>query len=762
MSALRATACGVVALAWLVGPVAASGASAQPVVAAADNGKVDIVDTETVQVYLDSSGKVDARRVYEQLVLRGDGKVTVTNPVSTQGLRNLDGFGSSTVKDGAQVATYDVDGVLRTRTVSDYTGELPLAVSVRYLLDGKEVEPGDVIGADGLLEVAYTIKNRTLEKQDVTIPDGKGGTTTRSVDVAVPFAGSLTTTLPENFTAVEAPRGVRAGDGRGGTKLSFTLTLFPPIGAPETTVGWTARVRDGVVPRAELTALPVDPLRNPSFGTAVKGYEGGRDKGVELASGAEEMDANLLRLRDGAESLLGGLLQLHDGADQLRTGLQEKAVPGARKLADGTSELDAGLARLDAGTGKLAGGAKSAAAGSRTLRDGLVKISAGLGQLAAVDGLPAAKQATVQLQAGVGQLLAGLGAVGSTGTLLDGLARLEGGLGQLSGGLAQLRGDGSPTTPGLVGAKGGVDQVTAGLSSSLAPGGSLDQLAGGLAVLKTLGCIDACSNLIDTALLPGLTDSRNKLTQAVGGLQQVSGGLGQAIGALNTQLIPGADALTSGATAAKNGATSVKTGLGQVSGGLTQLETGLAKAVAGILALDTGAGDAATGAGSLASGLGLLESGASELADGAGAARDGSSRIASGAGELATKLGDAADGSAKIADGLGKAADGAPQIVDGAGRLSKEGAQVIVGKGEQTAQDYGELLAVMQAGSERAAEESMAFGAPEGATGLTAYSFILQGDDGAGGRNLTRGLLGGAMLGLGSGAFFLRRRLLPV
>ena len=41
-----------------------------------------------------------------------------------------------------------------------------------------------------------------------------------------------------------------AGDGKGGTKLSFTMTLFPPIGSDTATFGYTAEIADGVVPRA--------------------------------------------------------------------------------------------------------------------------------------------------------------------------------------------------------------------------------------------------------------------------------------------------------------------------------------------------------------------------------------------------------------------------------------------------------------------------------------------------------------------------------
>ncbi|HEY0473029.1 MAG TPA: hypothetical protein VGD34_15255, partial [Kribbella sp.] len=60
---------------------------------------VVVTNTETVQARLDPSGKVDSARVYEQLSFTGKGRAKVANPVSTNGLRNLDGFGGLSVKD---------------------------------------------------------------------------------------------------------------------------------------------------------------------------------------------------------------------------------------------------------------------------------------------------------------------------------------------------------------------------------------------------------------------------------------------------------------------------------------------------------------------------------------------------------------------------------------------------------------------------------------------------------------------------------------
>jgi putative membrane protein len=773
-----AAATSAVALAALATSGPAAFAAARP-----GDDKVDVVNTETVQVYMDPDGRVQSSRVYEQLVLTGTGKVDIENPVSTKGLRNLDGFGGFDVRHGKQVGTFDVDGVTRARSVSDFDGKLPLDVHVAYSLNGREVKPGDVVGENGQLKVTFTVKNVTSESREVTVPDGKGGTVKRTVDVAIPMVGSLTTVAPPSFADVKSDQANMAGDGRGGTKLTFTMTLFPPIGSPEATFGYTAQITDGVVPRIDVSALPVNPLKSPSFKTAATSYQSGADTGAQLASGALEIDSNLLKLRDGASDLLAGLLKLHAGSEELQTGLAGKLAPGAKRLAAGNGDLDEGLGLIDDGEGKAAAGAGTLAegtgdafAGSTRLRDGLGQISGGLSQLASAQGLPKAAGAVDLLKAGVDQVLAGFGAVGQTGTLMDGLSKIEGGAGALNTGASQLAGGlGQLVAPtGLPAAKGGVDDVKGGLDQALATGGSLDQLKAGLNALLGLDCGPVCQGVITTQILPGLASSRTNLQAASAGLGQVSGGLATAIGGLNQQLIPGAQGIAAGAAALADGATKAKAGAGQLKGGvaqvrdgLEQLDAGLTSAVSGVLQLNGGAGQAYSGSVDLADGLGRIDAGAGTLADklglladGTARARDASGKLAAGAGELSAGVDRAAQGSGDLADGLGQAAAGAPQLVDGAGRLSKEGTQVIAGKGSETAQEYGTLYAVLEQGAERADTERMAYGAPDGAAGLTAYTYVINADDGEGSRNWVRTAGGAALLAASGGVVLLRRRLL--
>ncbi|MGH3346268.1 MAG: hypothetical protein ACRDO4_04755, partial [Nocardioides sp.] len=510
--------------------VAATGPAAY-----AAEGDVEVVNTETIQVYVSSEGDIESQRVYEQLSLTGSGSVELANPIEESGLRNLDGFSGLSVEDGVQNVALDVDGVERLRSVSDYEGELPLDVSVEYRLDGARVNPSDVVGAEGELEVLYTVKNVTAKPQEVTFTDGSGGTVTETVDVPIPMVGSLSTVAPPSFTDVRSEQANMAGDGKGGTRMSFTMTLFPPLGSDEVQFGYTATVDDAVVPPSSVSALPVNPLESTSFKTAGESYQAGSDTGVRLAEGATEIDANLLKLQDGAAKLLAGLIQLSDGADQLNAGLAGEAAPGAVQLADGAVVLKDGLGQIDDGAGRLADGAVrlkvgsgDALSGSQHLEDGLGQISGGLDQLAATDGLPAAKVGIKRLRAGIDLVLAGLGSTTQQDTLIGGLHALEVGLGEaeagaglIAGGMDQLRGP-----AGLGAARGGVDTVKAGLDETLAAGGSLDQLVGGLAAIKANFCAThpaklQCDGLVDQ-LLAGVTQSRTDLGAASAGLGQVS------------------------------------------------------------------------------------------------------------------------------------------------------------------------------------------------------------------------------------------------
>jgi putative membrane protein len=863
----------VAAVTTIVGTVAAT-----PAYAADDDVKV--VNTETVQVYMSPTGKIDTERVYEQLAMTGNGTVTLKNPISTDNLRNLDGFGGFDVKNGEQITKTTVDGEKKLRSVSDFKGDLPLDVSVAYRLDGKNVKPGDVVGEDGRLEVEYTVKNVTGAPQEVSFPDGKGGTVTKTVEVPIPVVGSLSLVAPSSFKNVSSKQANIAGDGKGGTKLSFTMTLFPPIGSTTAVFGYTADITDGVVPRSEISALPVNPLEVPSFKSAGESYKGGADTGAELTAGATTIDTNLLKLRDGAADLLAGLIKLRDGAGELNAGLAGEAAPGSQKLANGAGELATGLGQINSGAKRLADGMGEAFAGSKTLDAGANKLSNGLGELDTgvgdlnagantlaggqkalaaglkdlydgVDSLPEDVREKLKTNADYQRLLGTLDKlVAGIGTPADQTrATLLGGLNLLKFGIRSPLGvascDQDPTDDTNraddCGAADGnqiiSEKLAAGvqtIDSKLLPSalGAYDALVATAGCApragSNLGVLPPSSNLFLADTNPckaaavaayGYGLPANALPAATGfgdgGLKAqatlASQKLAVIASGLTNEAIPGISAVqkalynancdptqtdptASNFCGVSQALSLVKAGVPQLVDALTanlrqellagigtptkgcdpektlrcaaaaladgggELTDGIDTLVAGVTKLNTGGAQLAAGAGDLSAGLGQLDDGAGQLSDGAAEAADGSGQLATGADQLADGLKDAANGSGQLADGLGTAAGGAPKLVDGAQRLSDEGTKKLVEAGTATAQSYGEMYATMTAGAERANTEKMAFGAPEDAVGLTAYNYILKGDDGESGRNWARGLGGLAVLGAGAGVFALRRR----
>ena len=859
--------------------------AASPASAAGD-GSVQVSNTETVQAYLDASGKVDVARVYEQVAMKGRGTVDLRNPVEAQGLRNLDGFGAFEVKDGVMLGRFDVDGEQQLRTLSDFTKKLPLEVQVTYLLDGRPVEPADVLGRSGHLEVRYTVKNVTGTPQVVTFDDGTGHSVSATQSVVIPMVGSLTTTLPDTFTNVSSKEANVAGDGRGGTKLTFTMTLFGPIGTPTATFGYAADIVDGTVPKANVSALPVSPLDSPSFKGGAASYKSGATTGATLTAGATEIDANLLKLRDGASTMLAGLIQLRDGAKKLDAGLGAQALPGARalasgagqledgtsklrsgagaakdgssKVADGASQVAGGAGQLDAGAKKLSGGAAQVDGGAAQVADGLHqvgdqapglldglaqvadgldRVDAGLTQL--YDGVGGLPEQAKPLHAGIAKLRVGLGAKGQEGTLIDGVDQIRSGLAAATedgGSLDQLLGGVARVKGGVAKSQGGVDQVRSGLDAALAPGGGLDQLVGGVTLAQGSGCTGICSEALNQVqgglkalgkqtkdASDGLGAVSSGFGQVSGGLDTVSGGLGLLKGKLsgaavglarvecglsNTTLsvcdpkvpglLEGVDLVDAGVSTLVDGVVGkVQGGIGgpkdtpenltlrggvnglqdgvdllglggldlldaidQLTVGADQVHGGTSQVATGAKDLGAGAAKLANGSSDLATGAGQLDAGVGTLADGAGQLDDGAAKLKDGAGQLSDGLADAADGTSQLAAGLSDAAAGAPQLKDGAQRLSDEGTKKLVEAGKATAADYGEKYALIEVGARRAKAEGMAYGAPEGAVGATAYSYELAGVDGEGSANAGRAAAAAGVFGLAGGSVLLRRRFL--
>jgi putative membrane protein len=743
---------------------------------------VPVVNQEAVHVELDPTGRPGDAEVLSQVTATGQGRVTIEDPTSTKGLRSLDGFTAPSTSDGKARYTLDVDGRETRRTVAEFDKSLPLEVNVSYTLDGNPVRPGDLVGSSGELEVTYRIRNVSAESTDITYQDGRGQDVTESVDVVTPFAALLTTTLPENFSNVTAPRADVDGDGKGGVRLLWTMLLFEPLGQTVQEFGWKARIDGGDLPSAELQAVPVKPEAKPDLKSGADNLRATALASARLTGAVSSIDANLGEVQSGAGDLLAGLTELSAGASALRAGLDGEAAPGARQIADGLGEAHGGADRLSEAF-RSSRGKDDLVGGSKALSTGLSRLSAGLDRLAGSNGLGGAYAGALALRAGVDQLAAGLGSASSSDTVLGGLAQLSAGNDQLGDGVSALRAGAAAlvdATTGLPAAQGGTDQVKAGLDAALATGGSIDQLRDGVAAAKARpGCSGdpVCVGTLNqvAAGIEGSSSSlRGRTTAASAGLGQVSAGLQSAIAGIGTGSSPGAttirgglDQIAAGLAASATGLDQVTTGVNQVKAGLksgsaaspgvaeglSALADGLTAAVAGVGDLADGAQTADAGSKSLASGIAAAGDGVEELADGLGQLQDG-------AGQLDDGLAAAADGSVQIADGAERAADGARDLRDGVGLIRTLGTGSLIGAADDSAKTAGKAYATIEALNARAEQDAMPYGAPAGAVGTAAYTYELAAATNDVSRNGLRAAIAVVFFAAAAGAGAVLRRVL--
>lgn len=515
-----------------------------------------------------------------------------------------------------------------------------------------------------------------------------------------------------------------------------------------------------------------------------------------LVSGVDQLDAGgsdlangLGQLQSQVPALTSGVAQLDAGAAQLLQGLQA--------FQSGTSSLPAGVDQLVAGANQLVAGLtqlQSQLAGPPSLVDGVNALAAGAEQISV--GLNDLELALDnQFGPGLGllanDLAAAAGASGLADQVIAGINTIKAsndpGPVPSCGPTCQLTADGviasvnSTLRPQVQAAADGAAQLDGAYTAQIRPAidqlsvGSDDLFAGlqGLqsqvpALVAGVDQLLAGAQQLQAGLLqlqgslagnPPSTPSFTQGVQAlVDGATQVSGGLSQ----LNAQTGPlgdGVDQLADGATQLSAGLSELDSKTGPLAAGVDQLADGSTQLSDGLTELNSKTGPLADGVNQLADGSVTLSDGLEELNNNVAPLGDGVNQLADGANQLADGLGEAADGSVQLSSGLQDAAEAAPALPQGAERLSAEGTSLLVEAGADTAQSFGERVALLEASAERTADGGLPFGGPQGAIVAAAYRYDLSAATGATAQNTGQLIAGGVVAGVAVvGASVLARR----
>lgn len=305
---------------------------------------------ETVYIFADATGAAGEVLVGTWLK-NPDGAATLADRTTLRDLENLKGTQApAPAADGS--CTWQADGQdVYYQGHSD--AQLPVTVTVRYLLDGKETAPEKLAGASGHLSIQYSYQNHDVH--EVALEGGKAKLYTPYLALDLLLLDNA------NFRNITIDNGKLLNDGDHTVVLGIALPgLQESLDIDE---------GDLSLPGSVTVEADVTDLSLPTGYTLVTGVRLGGD-GQETDDMLNDAEDLVGRLQEAMDALTDGGSQLYDGLNTLLDSVGT-LQNGVNALADGGSQLAAGAASLQGGLGQLAGNNDTLNAGARQIFQGV-------------------------------------------------------------------------------------------------------------------------------------------------------------------------------------------------------------------------------------------------------------------------------------------------------------------------------------------------------------------------------------------------------
>lgn len=225
---------------------------------------------------------------------------------------------------------------------AEASATLPVSVKITYYLDGTEVEPASLAGADGRITMHFDYTNQTGSGDDFTPFFVISGMLLPGVQSAL----SLDTMELLEDEDVDLPEEMEVSFDATDFKLDFTATLYS----------------NGI-------------LEEDNFDDIT-------DKLDELADKFADASGDTADLKEKIGKLKNGGAKLRDGADSLSTGLSQLNDALARMAAADPE----GYAALSAQVSRLTEGSKSLSAGISTYTSGVDQACESIDESTSSDG----------------------------------------------------------------------------------------------------------------------------------------------------------------------------------------------------------------------------------------------------------------------------------------------------------------------------------------------------------------------------------------
>ena len=556
----------------------------------------------------------------------------------------------------------------------DTDKKLPVDISVKYFLDGKEMKASELEGKSGHLKIVITSKNNRYEAKTIdgqsrnvyspyvvvaamTFDDEKVENVT-SDDIKVVKDGKneivstvMTPGMKQNLTGIVEDK--ELDNFKDEVSVEMDIKDYKPVEI------YSVITNEFFQEKKNIDSL--DKLQN-----GVKELQDNSQKlvdaSVKLSEGQDKLNSGISQMQTGVTKLHNGSQKLASSTQQMQgkfSGIQGKVGPiqgyvaqmndGSLKLYNGISDYTAAVAKIKENTAKIKEGSEKLAKGATDLDNGVGKLKDATSQLRA--GTENMKEMTAQkdqLLEKSSQLSNGLnGLAGSYGQLANTVEQISGKSQQLKDSSAQFNEKLQQVAQLAGGADGSAnaEKIARGLESS-AEGlnNAIQQLQANNEegqLNDTIAYLQAQKNVMyaqaESIRNAGSQNAgQQKLQAALNELAQSSSALSQGNADLSNALMRTSAAMNQSKAKLVDSSNQLSQGLGQMGGALNGAE-GLSTLKDSIDKLDDATGQIKGGSQTLKEGtlqnekaMTMLLNGMEELDKNSSALVEGSSKLSGG------------------------------------------------------------------------------------------------------------------------------------
>lgn len=609
----------------------------------------DIKKDETVYSILDENGNIKENIV--STWIKSNSKLGEIKDISDlTNIKNLKGDEEPTI-NGNDV-TWNIDGDDLYYS-GNSTKSIPINIGIKYELNGKKVEPSEIINKSGKVKITISLKNREPRSIDI---NGENRT------VYIPFLSAVEVIMPrDNFKDIDVSSGTVLDEGK-----NCSITFISAPGLKESLdldqdLSTVIGLEDELVIEANATNFTMPSIMAVVSPNALDMNE---LENLDENSTISDLRSSLGDLQKGGESLLDGAKQLSKGANELN---EKYAL-----FNNGVKTLDSGISDLNKGVGELSSSTPALSQGAGTLHSGLYELKTAQGLF--TQGVNVLDSGAAQLDSGISSL------VSASPQLTNGANSLNSGVNEYVGGVSKLAGSYKGIDDGISSAYEGASSLVNGLGNGV---GKLNQLSSSdiswaISILQNSSDPNVqkvAQMLVNNGVIDQFNALKTGLNEAYDGAKELQSGL--------KNLKSGSDTFNTNLKYISSKGNELTNGSSQLLSGINQLALGGEQLKEGSSALKLGTSELALNASKLNTATGTIYSGSGDLYDGTIKLNLGVNQLNLGSKTLKNGTAELSENSSKILSATEQLSSGASNLYNGTNKLKTDGLDKLYELGDE-------------------------------------------------------------------------------